>query len=154
MRYSSLVSLTLLLKTGTVLAKPILDGIDSKEPIILDILALQDLPLIHDVSDAVDGTLDARDGAATAADRGSFAVDLVRNDAYRKNGAAELAWAYAKYNKNPAAAHTKTNNRVSPGPIGAYNQSYDREYLSPIYMGTPGQLCWLDIDTGSGDLCV
>ena len=121
MRYSSLASLTLLLKAGTVLAKPIVDDTDSK---------------------------------ASAPDGGSFAVDLVRNDAYRKNGAAELAWAYAKYNKNPAAVHTNTNNRVSSGPIGAYNQSYDREYLSPVYMGTPGQLCWLDIDTGSGDLYV
>ncbi|CAK7203053.1 hypothetical protein SEUCBS139899_005782 [Sporothrix eucalyptigena] len=89
---------------------------------------------------------------------GEFAVDLVRNDNYRRNGAAELAWAYAKYNKNPKDFHMGGNSRVSPGMTGATgtvvanNQSYDREYLSPIYMGTPGQLCWLDIDTGSGDL--
>ncbi|CAK7233805.1 hypothetical protein SCUCBS95973_008720 [Sporothrix curviconia] len=92
---------------------------------------------------------------------GSFAIDLVPNIVYRKNGAAELAWAYSKYNKNPKDFYggvVNGNTRVYSGPAGgtgmvaANNQSYDREYLSPVYMGTPGQLCWLDIDTGSGDL--
>ncbi|CAK7272059.1 hypothetical protein SEPCBS57363_004939 [Sporothrix epigloea] len=90
-----------------------------------------------------------------------FAVDLFPNSAYRKNGAAELAWAYSKYNKNPEdfyGGFVSGNARVLSGTAGgtgtvnANNQSYDREYLSPIYMGSPGQLCWLDIDTGSGDL--
>ncbi|KIH95159.1 aspartic proteinase [Sporothrix brasiliensis 5110] len=128
MRYSFFASLALLLRTGTVLAKPVL----------------------HDI--AIDKTLNARYGPVNIANRATFAVDLVRNNDYRRNGAAELAWTYAKYNKDPAGVHTNGNDRLSSGPIGAYNQTYDREYLSPVYMGEPGQLCWLDIDTGSGDL--
>ncbi|CAK7275486.1 hypothetical protein SEPCBS119000_006715 [Sporothrix epigloea] len=89
------------------------------------------------------------------------AVDLVPNSAYRKNGANELARAYSKYKKDPENYHGGVfggNARVSSGLTGvsgaidAKNQSYDREYLSPLYIGNPGQLCWLDIDTGSGDL--
>ena len=76
-------------------------------------------------------------------------VENVRNEGFRHNGPAELAWAYAKYGKTLGGS---ANNRVSTGLVNAVNQSYDREYLSPVLIGTPGQVCWLDIDTGSGDL--
>ncbi len=90
-----------------------------------------------------------RDANDIPSSSGSFSVKLIRNDAFRKNGPAELAWAHAKYGKGLRA---DDRSRVASGSVDAFNQSYDREYLSPLILGTPGQLCWIDIDTGSGDL--
>ncbi|OAA57501.1 aspartic proteinase [Niveomyces insectorum RCEF 264] len=78
-----------------------------------------------------------------------LSVSLVRNHAYARNGPAEYEWARAKYAQfAPGGAAGK----VPASSIEALNQSYDREYLSPVYLGTPGQLCYLDLDTGSSDL--
>lgn len=38
------------------------------------------------------------------------------------------------------------------GDVAAYNQTEDREWLSPVKIGTPGQEVLLDFDTGSSDL--
>jgi aspergillopepsin I len=38
--------------------------------------------------------------------------------------------------------------------VPAVNQSWDKEYLSPIRIGTPGQDVWMDFDTGSADTFV
>lgn len=82
---------------------------------------------------------------------GTFSMNLVHNDAYTRNGPAEYARTYAKYGKS-FADHMQTKFQLPSGSVSAINQSYDREYLSPVYLGTPGQLCWLDLDTGSADL--
>ncbi|EFX06615.1 aspartic proteinase [Grosmannia clavigera kw1407] len=82
---------------------------------------------------------------------GTFSVDLVRNNAYKNSGPIEYAKAYAKYGKS-FAEQMQSKFQLPAGSVAAINQSYDREYLSPVYLGTPGQLCWLDLDTGSADL--
>lgn len=175
MQHCSLASLALLLcAAGTVLSKPVFkertgdsDGSDIFDPILsiwrqgstakVRTATLAEQATVDDVlKNAIIERTDNKVGntGKTSSDSGhhggSFAVELVRNGAYRQNGPAELAWAYAKYGKDMAAINT--DNRASNGSVGAFNQSYDREYLSPMYIGTPGQLCWLDIDTGSGDL--
>jgi len=79
----------------------------------------------------------------------SFSVRQVRNDKYgRKNGPAEYIKAHRKW----GAELPGPLSRLVKGAVPAWNQTNDREYLSPVLLGSPPQMTYIDIDTGSADL--
>ncbi len=78
----------------------------------------------------------------------SFSLATVRNSQYKRNGPAEYLRACRKWGVKLPDEY----NRISKGSVAAYNQSEDREYLSPIEIGTPPQTTLIDLDTGSADL--
>lgn len=87
---------------------------------------------------------------------GSFTVTQRPNPNFRHrttDGPAALRHAYLKYNvsskANVLAANETGNVTATPFPA-----SYDREYLSPVSIGTPPQILDLDFDTGSSDLYI
>jgi aspergillopepsin I len=105
---------------------------------------------------------------------GSFSIAAHRNPHVQRNGPRSKFRALAKYglpisdaladlasNKGESEcrsfpSHTQLfgtdSDRVQVGDVAAYNQSDDREWLSPVSIGTPGQDVLLDFDTGSSDL--
>lgn len=94
------------------------------------------------------------------------------NENYRpKTGAKVIADAYAKYGfdapedaagivgtSGKTAEDDDPDNTANAGswgfgnPTPAINQTHDREYLSPIWIGSPAQPVLMDFDTGSADL--
>jgi hypothetical protein len=68
-------------------------------------------------------------------------------------GPAALVRTFYKYNAQPpAAAEEYVNNATGSVTASPYPSEYDREYLSPVSLGTPPQILDLDFDTGSSDL--
>ncbi|KAJ9149975.1 Aspartic proteinase [Pleurostoma richardsiae] len=87
---------------------------------------------------------------------GAVSLDVVRNCNFQRNGPAAYLKALSKYRAviPDHLAKFRPDAKGSVGEVPAWNQSYDREYLSPIPIGSPPQIVWLDIDTGSADLWV
>ncbi|KAH7170038.1 aspartic peptidase domain-containing protein [Dactylonectria macrodidyma] len=96
-----------------------------------------------------------------------FMLKEIQNNNYHGLGAPmEMARTYAKYNKSPppaVAAAVKSIKAVTPrkratqggmiGTVGAIPSNYyDSEYVVPVKIGTPPQLTYLILDTGSADL--
>jgi aspergillopepsin I len=81
---------------------------------------------------------------------GSFAIGATRNVNVQRSGPRAKARALAKYGSGEAMAIASEKGLI--GDVVAYNQSEDREWLSPVTLGTPGQEVLLDFDTGSSDL--
>jgi hypothetical protein len=92
-----------------------------------------------------------------------FSVKQVPNPNYVPNGPLALAKAYNKYyvpipeELRAAVKHVRegfvkrSNGSVEtrPGDHGG-----DREFLTPVSIGTPGKIFNLDLDTGSADMWV
>ncbi len=78
----------------------------------------------------------------------TFSVHGVYNKGYTRNGPAEYLRACRKW----GIALPDHFDRLATGSAAAENQTSDREYLSPVDIGTPGQTILVDIDTGSADL--
>ncbi|KAF7551177.1 hypothetical protein G7Z17_g5196 [Cylindrodendrum hubeiense] len=95
-----------------------------------------------------------------------FKLKQVINNNYHGLGAPmEMARAYAKYNKTPPPAVKQAVEGFVPPSVKASSPSgkfgtaqslptkyYDSEYVVPVKLGTPAQLTYLNLDTGSADL--
>ncbi|KAK0639142.1 aspartic peptidase domain-containing protein [Cercophora newfieldiana] len=84
-----------------------------------------------------------------------YVVKTVRNPNYKVDGRAEYAKALSKWGvklPNGLAQHVSSKPQV--GTVSAETQGGDREYLTPIGIGTPPQTILLDLDTGSADFWV
>lgn len=95
-------------------------------------------------------------------DVSTFSVPAKYNARYRFNPHREWLKISQKYGVPLPDRHQLTGGIIpvdkSSGPgkgtVPAWNQTNDREYLSPVLVGTPPQLIHLDLDTGSADLSV
>lgn len=95
-------------------------------------------------------------------DVSTFSVPAKYNARYRFNPHREWLKISQKYGVPLPDRHQLTGGMIpvdkSSGPgkgtVPAWNQTNDREYLSPVLVGTPPQLIHLDLDTGSADLSV
>jgi hypothetical protein len=67
----------------------------------------------------------------------------------RAPGAVQLSKAYRKVGATPPRDVLAARE---DGSVTAWPQAADWEYLCGIYIGVPGQLMYLDFDTGSEDL--
>jgi len=97
--------------------------------------------------------LGAAIAAAEAPVGAAFAVPVVPNSNFQPNPLADLRRAHARYggrviDKGP---DDDLGRLDGTGSVAAVNQPFDREYLSPILVGSPGQQIWMDFDTGSAD---
>ncbi|KAK7427212.1 hypothetical protein QQZ08_006325 [Neonectria magnoliae] len=95
-----------------------------------------------------------------------FHIKEVQNEDYHGLGVTvEMARAFGKYQKPPPPPVTKAlKARVSPsskkiktnkkvGSVASYpTEYYDSQYVVPVQIGTPPQLTYLNLDTGSADL--
>ncbi|ELQ38623.1 hypothetical protein MCOR02_004662 [Pyricularia oryzae] len=91
---------------------------------------------------------------------GRFHIDQVHNRNARRNGPVEYAFAHAKYHapipkglSKTMAAIKKVNINAgnATGEVPSWPQELDIEYLSPIMVGEPAQMVWMNLDTGSSD---
>ncbi|KAI9838060.1 MAG: hypothetical protein M1819_006215 [Sarea resinae] len=82
--------------------------------------------------------------------RSSFTVNQQFNKAVTRNGPAEMARTYRKYNK--PMPEDVANAAAASGSVTATPETDDSEYLCPVSIG--GQTLNLDFDTGSSDLWV
>ncbi|KAI6632355.1 hypothetical protein MCOR08_005535 [Pyricularia oryzae] len=75
-----------------------------------------------------------------------------------KSGVQAMAQVFRKYNKplppNIAAAVANATVSRRDGSATTRPESNDKEYLTPVKIGTPGTTLNLDFDTGSSDLWV
>ncbi|KAJ4316289.1 hypothetical protein N0V84_007934 [Fusarium piperis] len=94
-----------------------------------------------------------------------YSVDQVKNPNYVANCPKALARAYIKYgatlpqgladlvrNNNPNKV--KRADDTGTGTVVTTPEERDVEWLTPIQIGTPGQVLKLNLDTGSSDLWV
>ncbi|KAL1862506.1 hypothetical protein VTK73DRAFT_6770 [Phialemonium thermophilum] len=85
----------------------------------------------------------------------SLTVHAVPNPHYKVDGPREYLRALSKWGADiPDALLEYTSTKGEITSVAAYNQTNDREYLSPVSIGNPPQEVLLDIDTGSSDLWV
>jgi len=91
----------------------------------------------------------------------TFSVRQVSNPDFIRSGPYQLAKAYKKFGvplpedlKNALERLRLEKRKRSTGNEVTKPESYDVEYLTPVSIGTPGQVLHLDIDTGSSDLWV
>ncbi|KAL8282302.1 hypothetical protein RB597_009829 [Gaeumannomyces tritici] len=99
--------------------------------------------------------------SAKTKQKGHFKIDQVPNGVARRNGPAEYAFAHLKYGlevpdglAKAASRFSKLSSADGPGgssEVPAWAQEFDIEYLSPVMVGDPGQLVFLNFDTGSSD---
>jgi len=100
-------------------------------------------------------------GAATAGNP-TFSVPAIHNPNWRLNPLEEHQRIHERYSRyahkfdiggevHNGGSDSDQTRVDGTGSIGAVNQPYDREYLSPIQVGTPAQTIWMDLDTGSAD---
>ena len=83
-----------------------------------------------------------------AAEGLSFAVPVLMKQGSRHTDVPqEYLHLARKYNVNLPDFESHLGITTVP----AVNQSWDKEYLSPVKIGTPGQSLWMDFDTGSAD---
>ena len=98
----------------------------------------------------------------TVTDRpGTFSLKQVRNLNFVRNGPVQLAKIYHKYHTSLPDDLKAAVNRIrskslkrSNGTVETNPEANDVEYLTPVSIGTPGQVLNLDFDTGSSDLWV
>ncbi|RSL49824.1 hypothetical protein CEP54_012245 [Fusarium duplospermum] len=92
-----------------------------------------------------------------------FSVEQIKNPAYVANCPKALARAYIKYGATLPKAlaevmrnskSTKVKRADGTGTVVTTPEDGDVEWLTPIQIGTPGQVLNLDLDTGSSDLWV
>lgn len=92
-----------------------------------------------------------------------FSVEQIRNPSYVANCPKALARAYIKYGASLPEGlaevmrntkSTKAKRASGTGTVVTTPEDGDVEWLTPIQIGTPGQVLNLDLDTGSGDLWV
>jgi aspergillopepsin I len=85
----------------------------------------------------------------------SFAIQQVPNPNWTGldyTGPAALARTFYKYNVQPNPAAAAAVNGTGSVTATPFPSEYDREYISPVSLGTPAQILNLDFDTGSSDL--
>ncbi|RSL92445.1 hypothetical protein CEP52_013808 [Fusarium oligoseptatum] len=92
-----------------------------------------------------------------------FSVEQIKNPAYVANCPKALARAYIKYGATMPkglaefmrnSKSTKVKRADGTGTVVTTPEDGDVEWLTPIQIGTPGQVLNLDLDTGSSDLWV
>ncbi|KAM0420287.1 hypothetical protein ACHAPT_011948 [Fusarium lateritium] len=98
---------------------------------------------------------------ARPAQDNQFSVEQVKNPNYVANCHRALARAYIKYQATmpdglaEAIRNAKPRNvKRADGSVVTIPEEGDVEWLTPIQIGTPGQVLNLDLDTGSADLWV
>ncbi|KAK4233763.1 aspartic peptidase domain-containing protein [Achaetomium macrosporum] len=91
----------------------------------------------------------------------TFSLKQVRNPKFVRNGPIQLARIYHKYgvplpdDLKAAVARIRGHaGKRSTGSAQTNPEKNDVEYLTPVSIGTPGQVLNLDLDTGSSDLWV
>jgi hypothetical protein len=67
----------------------------------------------------------------------------------RVPGAVELSKVYRKFGATPPRDVLAA---TADSTVTAWPQAADWEYLCGLYIGVPGQLLYLEFDTGSADL--
>lgn len=92
---------------------------------------------------------------------GQYSVEQIKNPNYVASCPKALARAYIKYGATlPQGLADLVRNNKPPkvkradGTVVTTPEEGDVEWLTPIQIGTPGQVLKLDLDTGSSDLWV
>ncbi|EEU37987.1 uncharacterized protein NECHADRAFT_47960 [Fusarium vanettenii 77-13-4] len=93
-----------------------------------------------------------------------FSVEQIKNPGYVANCPKALARAYLKYGAalpeglaevmRNTKSHKAKRAGTGTGTVVTTPEDGDVEWLTPIQIGTPGQVLNLDLDTGSSDLWV
>ncbi|KAK4444412.1 aspartic peptidase domain-containing protein [Podospora aff. communis PSN243] len=95
--------------------------------------------------------------ASAAPTKAPLTLNAIRNPQYRPDGRLEYARALAKWGgsiPDALANYALSKTKGDTGVVSAQSFVHDREYLTPIGIGTPAQTLMLDLDTGSSDFWV